>query len=103
MAVTKYPWLPPDTTMEQAQAEAMRIMRARCRRFGRRHDITAWVEDAYIDELRRYPRRSRKAGATWIDDTPIASNAIFYRIIVVQKVKAREQPWWQRQRLPGGV
>jgi len=29
MAITKYPWLPPGTTTEQAQAEAMRIMHAR--------------------------------------------------------------------------
>jgi hypothetical protein len=76
-------------------------VRERSRRFGRRHDISGYVPDAYINELRRHPRRSRKAGATWIDDSSIARNAKFYRVIVVQRLIRTREPWWQRQRQVG--
>jgi len=94
MATTEYPWLPLGTTSEQAQEEAMRIVRERARRLGRyrpgrrRQSITAWVDDAYIDELRRNRRRSRKLKAemAWVNDTSIPRNAMFYRVVVTQRV-----------------
>jgi hypothetical protein len=89
MAMTKYPWLPPGTTCEQAEAEALRLCRERHQRNGnRRNCVTAaWVDDAYINELRKHPYRSRQAGATWIDDASIARNVMFYRVVVVQRMR----------------
>jgi hypothetical protein len=88
MATTEYPWLPPGTTKEQAEQEAYQL----CKRHHRRNcETTAWVDDARIDELRRDRRRSRQAGATWVDDNSIPRAAVFYRVVVVRRVMPK--PW----------
>jgi hypothetical protein len=101
MAVTKRPWLEPWMTEADAQAIATQVVRKR-----RRRDcvITAWVEDAYVGELRKHPRRSRKAGAMFIDDPSLADFHIVYRVVVEQRLKhgGSYRPWSERQRQPGG-
>jgi len=68
--------------------------------------ITASIEDEYIGELRKHPRRSRRAGAVFIDDSSLG---------VEQRLKRGHEhaprwsqneaglAWWQRQRQPGGA
>jgi len=101
MAVMKYPWVAPGTTPDEAQAIAERIASRRQRRD---HVISAWIEDAYIEELRMDPGRSRKSGAPFIDDPDLADNVMVYRVVVEQRLKhgGSYRPWSERQRQPGG-
>jgi hypothetical protein len=89
MAVKKYPWLAPGTAPDEAQAIAERIASRRQRRD---HVITAWIEDAYIEELRSDPRRSRREGAPFIDDPDLADSVMVYRVVVMQRLKHEDQP-----------
>lgn len=101
MAVTKRPWMEPWMTREDAQAIAAQVVRKR-----RRRDcvITAWVECAYLGELRNNPRRHRELGAIMIQNPYLADDVKVYRVVVAQRLKrgGSYRPWSERQRQPGG-
>jgi hypothetical protein len=80
MAVRKSPWLALWITFEQAQAMAERIVRKR-----RRRDcvVTAWVESAYVGEL----RKGRCREPMIILDKSLPDDVKVYRAVVSQRLK----------------